>query len=94
MRMPSRSLKHCLSTLAGALCALVMPGLAFAQGVTVTVPPGTAPLPEVVLPNDAPPAAEKPKAKPKPPAKPAGDGSSAGIKPGGDGKNADVGSWQ
>ena len=90
MRMPSRSLKHRLSAPAGALCALVMPALAFAQGVTVTVPPGTAPLPEVVVPNDAPPAAEKPKAKPKPPAKPAGDGSSAGIKPGGDGKSGKI----
>jgi peptidyl-prolyl cis-trans isomerase SurA len=90
MRMPSRSLRNRRLAPASALCALAMPALAFAQGVTVTVPPGTAPLPEVVVPNEAPPPAEKPKAKPKPPAKPAGDGSSAGIKPGGDGKSGKV----
>lgn len=75
---------------AAALGILLAPGLAFAQGVTVTVPPGTAPLPEVVVPNDAPSPPAKPSAKPKPPVKPAGAGASAGAKPGGDGKSGKV----
>lgn len=89
MRMPSRFLQHTRPALAAALSTLLAPALAVAQGVTVTVPPGTAPLPEVVVPNEQPPT-EKPKAKPKPAAKPSGEGSSAGIKPGGDAKSGKV----
>lgn len=70
--------------LAATLAAGLWPASASAQqGITVTVPPGTQPLPEVVVPNEpAPPAPAKPKAKPA--AKPdAGAGSkSAAIKPG------------
>jgi peptidyl-prolyl cis-trans isomerase SurA len=69
--------------LAAILTAGLCPTWALAQqGITVTVPPGTQPLPEVVVPNEPPPAAPaKPKAKPA--AKPdAGAGSkSAAIKP-------------
>ncbi len=82
-------LRFATTSLMAAICLWGHTGVAWAQGVTVTVPPGAAPLPEVVVPNDAP-AAEKPKAKPKPAAKPGGDAKSAAIKPGGDGKEGRV----
>lgn len=76
---------------AGLLSALAAPSCALAQGVTVTVPPGTAPLPEVVVPNEpAPPTDPKPKPKPKPAAKQDGDTKSAVAKPDGDGKAGKV----
>jgi peptidyl-prolyl cis-trans isomerase SurA len=85
MRSPSRHIHSQVRATACALCALAAPSFALAQGVTVTTPPGTAPLPEVVVPNEAPPSAEKP--KPKPAAKPAGDGAAGTTRPGGDSKS-------
>jgi len=68
--------------LAAILTAGLCPAWAVAQqGITVTTPPGTQPLPEVVVPNEPPPPAPaKPKANPA--TKPGAGAKSAAIKPG------------
>ncbi len=82
MRPTSRFLSLLRLLLAATIPAAAWPGFASAQqGITVTVPPGTAPLPEVVVPNEPAPAPAKPKAKPAPAAGPKGDAKSAAIDP-------------
>jgi peptidyl-prolyl cis-trans isomerase SurA len=95
MRTPQRPTGRKRLLPAAALllaAAIAAPVAARAQGVTVTVPPGGTPnLPEILVPNEPPPAAPPAKPKPAAPAaKPATPPKSAAIKPGGDGGEGKV----
>jgi len=95
MRFHSRYTRFRSGILAGALGALAWPATGLGQqGITVTVPPGTAPLPEVVVPNQPPPAANPAQQQKPKPSKPDGNGKSDTARPGGDGNGAKRGGGQ
>lgn len=96
MRHYSRFSRFRHGFLAGAFGALALPGAGLGQqGITVTVPPGTAPLPEVVVPNQPPPAANPAQQqKQKPTKSDGGNGKSDTARPGGEGTGAKRGGGQ